>query len=105
MYEPINETDATIVETLAASMREHGWIGQPVVVWGDMLITGTHRQAAAKVAEIAMPVIELADVVGADELDRLIAEWGEPLGGWYDVVDAVLSRLPAETIDAWGIQF
>lgn len=105
MYEPINETDAMIVETLAASMRKHGWIGQPVVVWGDMLITGTHRQAAAKVAEIAMPVIELADVVGAEELDRLIDEWGEPLGGWYDVVDAVLSRLPAETIDAWGIQF
>ena len=46
MYEPINETDAMIVETLAASMREHGWIGQPVVVWGDMLITAQGKRAS-----------------------------------------------------------
>ncbi len=45
---PINETDESKVQELVASMKESGFIGCPMLVWGETLLTGSHRLAALK---------------------------------------------------------
>lgn len=82
---PHEVTDEAKVETIAASMREHGWVGHPILIDDDesnepKAITGTHRIAAAELAGIDVEYYSLADTdidIGAlffdcnDDEDRL----------------------------------
>jgi len=45
-YSPINEVSPDKVDKLVESMLERGWVGCPILVYGESLITGSHRLAA-----------------------------------------------------------
>ena len=57
------------VAELAADMAASGWQGAPILVWGDVALTGTHRLAAAAEAGIEAHVLDLLDI--AADIDRL----------------------------------
>lgn len=46
--EGINEVDEDRVNELAGSIKENGWVGCPILIYNDMLLTGSHRLAALK---------------------------------------------------------
>lgn len=69
--EPLHEVrDTDKVAALAESMATAGWLGRPVLVYDDgnglHALTGTHRIAAARLADIEVPVYVL-DVVHQHE--------------------------------------
>lgn len=45
-YEPVNDVDEEKVNEIAESIRENGWDGMPILTYGNVLITGSHRRAA-----------------------------------------------------------
>lgn len=47
----INDIDETKVNKIAESMKENGYIGCPILVFNDQLLTGSHRMAALKQLE------------------------------------------------------
>lgn len=50
-YALINDVDADYVNTLADSMIENGWVGCPILIYGEELLTGSHRLAALREVE------------------------------------------------------
>lgn len=50
-YALINDVDADKVNDLADSMIENGWVGCPILVYGEELLTGSHRLAALREVE------------------------------------------------------
>lgn len=62
---------------LVNAMRSGGWQGRPLLVaetpWGVLGLTGSHRTAAARIAEIDAPVLSLSaaawELVEAQGLD------------------------------------
>lgn len=105
---PLHEiTDPAKVERLADSMRSHGWLGEPLLVVGEVAYTGTHRRAAAERAGIECevylvtpPTYDPDDAESQPEwLDRLIAarddeERLEALEAWGD--DGAVTIMTAE---------
>ncbi len=59
------------VQALASDMAANGWVGAPILTWGDLAVTGTHRIAAARIAEVDVPVIDLIEL--ADDGDAIAA--------------------------------
>lgn len=47
-HELINEVDDEKVEALMSSIRENGFVGCPILVYGDILLTGSHRLEALR---------------------------------------------------------
>ena len=45
-YTPLNAVSPDKVNALVESMLKRGWVGCPILVYGDSLITGSHRLAA-----------------------------------------------------------
>lgn len=92
------------VEALAADMEQRGWVGAPIIAWGDRAWTGTHRIPAWRLAteEYAVPTIQLADLLEAHGLN--IDDYNELLD--YDEAYAVArmaADLPAATRDTYGL--
>ena len=50
-YALINDVDADKVNDLADSMIENGWVGCPILVYGEELLTGSHCLAALREVE------------------------------------------------------
>lgn len=67
------------IHELTTSMQENGWQGVPVVVWGDMQLTGVHRAKAAENAGVGMPTINLEEIFVEDG-----ADWEEALAEYND---------------------
>lgn len=44
----INEVYEEKVNKIAESIKENGWLGCPILVYNDQLLTGSHRLAALK---------------------------------------------------------
>ena len=57
----INDIDGEKVARIADSMRKNGFVGCPILVYNDQLLTGSHRQAA-----LSMLAEEDADVYDWD---------------------------------------
>lgn len=70
---PLHEAhDTEKVAALAASMERDGWIGAPLVVWGECLLTGSHRYAAAMSLgwqHTDIPTVAVEDVFAEAGLD------------------------------------
>jgi hypothetical protein len=70
-YHPVDEPEK--VEMLAKSMEQDGWVGAPIVKWGEeYLLTGCHRYNAAKSLgwdDSEIPMIDLEDVFAEDDKD------------------------------------
>ena len=81
-YSPINAVRPDKVAQLVESMLKRGWIGCPILIYGDSLITGSHRLAALH--QIAH---ELTD---AEVLTKDIAE------DVTDIIEARLAEFQAE---------
>ena len=41
----INNVDEEKVNAIAESMRKNGFVGCPILIWNDELMTGSHRMA------------------------------------------------------------
>ena len=94
-------------DAIAASMAEHGWLGEPVViddrmVDGGYLITGNHRHdAAIKAGLEVIPCVTLADLCADAGINP-----DDYCDGSYDSDWApLLAELPAEVAERYGIQF
>ena len=48
-FEPVNPAwDIGKVESLIENIKNNGWQGCPILTYGNILITGSHRQAALR---------------------------------------------------------
>lgn len=61
-YTPINEVDNEKVTEIANSIKKNGWVGCPILVFNDSLLTGSHRLAALK---------KLYEELDFDELEEM----------------------------------
>lgn len=59
----INAVDQEKVEELKKSILENGWQGCPILIYGDELLTGSHRLEALK---------QLADYEGDEDIEDKI---------------------------------
>lgn len=75
---PLNATEETKVNDLVSSMLENGWQGAPVLVYGEELLTGSHRITALR---------KIVDMCDDGELDSLPDFFYEDIG--EDVSDLV----------------
>lgn len=103
---PHDADDQDKVVALASSMREYGWIGAAVVVTGDQALTGSHRIAAADLADVDVPIIEIADLMAehGQSWDELLADHDMGDGmGWYEAGRWLDHHLPAEVIAYYGL--
>jgi hypothetical protein len=67
IYESINPVERSKFETLQKSMEKSGWKGDPLLVAGKQLLTGSHRAIAAEKAGLnEIPVVKV-DVDSAQE--------------------------------------
>lgn len=68
----INDTDTNKVEDIANSMRENGYVGCPILVANDQLITGSHRLAALHMLEA--DGVDVYDWEVAEDVTDLVEE-------------------------------
>jgi hypothetical protein len=47
-YEPVNPTYPEHVQEIKESIIVNGWMGCPILCYGNLLLTGSHRQAALR---------------------------------------------------------
>lgn len=89
------------VEQIKANLERDGWVGAPLVVDGDQLLTGTHRYTAAKEldwVDYDIPMIEISDLFAEHGLD-----WNAIMDDEdYDLVSA-LAYLPEDIRNEYGI--
>lgn len=76
LFPLINEVETEKVENIITSIKENGWQGLPILIYGDNLLTGSHRLQALKILEEQDECL--------DVLDEEIA---------YDVTDIVEDNL------------
>lgn len=79
-YNLINEVEEDKVTALAENMRSNGYVGCPILVCNDQLLTGSHRLAALRKLEEE----------GVDVYDWEVAE------DVTDIVEDALSRFEEE---------
>lgn len=74
---PHEPNDPDKLSALVSSMEANGWQGAPIVVYEDMALCGSHRIAAAAIAEITVPVVDAVALWPdlADEMDEEAALW------------------------------
>lgn len=94
------------VGQLAADMADCGWRGAPLVVRRDhaLLVTGVHRQAAAQHAGIAVPGVDLEELLDACGIDLWARD--EELGGlgWdLTLVELINNEIPGDVVEAYGL--
>lgn len=71
-YHPINKVDEARVAELVKSMLENGWQGCPILVYGEEILTGSHRLAALKEIERMYNEDEIEDM--PEVLEQDVAE-------------------------------
>jgi hypothetical protein len=88
---------------LVMSLRDYGWQGPPIVVWGDVAFTGSHRLAAIAMlrtegVEIEIPTVDIANVCRVCDVDwdAHCQEWGHLT---YDRDRMIAEKLPAEVVE------
>lgn len=93
------------------SIEANGWIGAPLVIFGDQLITGSHRYAACQALDWSdgeIPTVALEDIFAYCGLDfeTLSAEEGNP-DPITDMIDftALLAYLPSAVRAEYGIDY
>jgi hypothetical protein len=90
-------------DQIAEHMSLHGWQGAPVVAdtATAQAITGSHRVAAAGIADIEIPVVDvfdLADATGIDLYDLI-----DTYGGLEDALPRFCAEVPAAIREAYGL--
>lgn len=97
--------DDNKVKAIAESIKVNGWVGAPMVVWGDFIITGNHRYAACQMVDYEPETITLEEVFEEDGLDfgaaHAAADFCTP--DW--ALDQLLMQLSDEIVEKYGIQW
>lgn len=75
IIEPHPAREKSKLSSLVKSMEADGWVGRPVLVWKDesgglFSITGSHRIAAARLADIEVPVRYVDADLFAQQLEK-----------------------------------
>jgi len=83
----INEIDTDKRDALVASMLKDGWVGCPILVNGDTLLTGSHRLAALHC---------INDMVTSGEIDDAPVLYAEVAADVSEIVDERYSRFAEE---------
>lgn len=85
-FAKVNSTEPGKVETLAASIREHGFTGAPILVAAasGILITGSHRLAAL---ELLSGEMDVDDMEVAEDVQDIIDSWCEENDATIDDID------------------
>ena len=88
-YSPINAVRPDKVAQLVESMLEQGWIGCPILIYGESLITGSHRLAALhKIAHEHPDAEVLTQEIAEDVTDIIegrLSEFAEEHGYIPDI--------------------
>ena len=63
-FAPINDVDNDKVKEIAESIKANGYVGCPILIFGESLLTGSHRKAA----------LDLLDAEGYDVAGLDVAE-------------------------------
>ena len=70
-FEPINEVVLDKVNEIAESIKANGFIGCPILVYGETLMTGSHRlMALRKVAETQ----DISEMIVAEDVTEIVDE-------------------------------
>lgn len=99
---------------LAESMRANGWQGAPVVIVerdgaDPLAVTGSHRIAAARAADILIPIVYLADITDAHGIDLAGLIEGAPAFEFdtdlavFQAAYTAAELLPTEVETAYGL--
>lgn len=105
-YSSHPDPDPGKVAGLAESMARAGWVGAPVLTMEGCAITGTHRIAAARLADTPLQILDLSDLTEETSLD-IAARVHAATGQWVDTL--TLGRigfagvLAADQVDAYGL--
>ena len=105
-YNTYHEADDDAkLKNLTDSMIRHGWVGPPLVKWGEYdLITGAHRYTVARELGLDVPTVDLEDLFAEAGYDFETC-WimtGSPAWGDPAVVELV-NMLPEAIRTAYGI--
>lgn len=71
-YAPVNGVEAAKVAELAESMLAHGWVGCPILVVGESLLTGSHRLAALRKIAEEHPEAQVLDQDVAEDVTEIV---------------------------------
>ncbi len=69
---PINDIDPAYVEELAQLIKTKGWLGCPMLVYGDNLLTGSHRLAALK--KLYNDGVDIDDLEVAEDITDIVED-------------------------------
>lgn len=84
----INEVDSEKVNAIADSMRANGFVGCPILIYNDQLLTGSHRCAAlALLAEEDSDVFDWDVAEDVTDLVEAAFERFEEENGWCRDMD------------------
>ncbi len=84
----LNETDEKKVDLIAQSMKENGYVGCPILVFNDQLLTGSHRLAALR--QLEDEGLDVFDWDVAEDVTDLVEEAFEKFeeeNGWQKDMD------------------
>lgn len=111
-YEKVNQTEQPKVDALVTSIEQNGWVGMPILVCGESLVTGSHRIAALNKIEKKLLADEydmemyvkmdalISDTNIADDISEIVDNYvaiEEENGGFYGLPYDNLSALLART--------
>lgn len=68
----INEVDSDKVNKIADSMKKNGFIGCPILIWNDQLLTGSHRLEALR--KLDDEGIDVSDWDVAEDVTDIVEE-------------------------------
>lgn len=99
--------DRDLLAILVESMRDYGWQGPPIVVFGDVAFTGSHRLAAVAVlraegVDIAIDAVDIAHVCTVCDVDwpAHCQQWGHRT---YERDRTIADKLPAGVVSYLGL--
>ena len=93
-FEPLNEVDENKVNKIAASIKANGFIGCPILVCGETLITGSHRLTALQ---------QLAEQEDNDEIDFIGVRDIVVAADVTDLIENALTKNPHRELDTRDI--
>ncbi len=93
-FEPLNEVDENKVNEIAESIKANGYVGCPILICGESLITGSHRLAALR---------KLAEQEDNEEIDYIGVRDLIVAADVTDLVEKALSENPDRELDTSNI--
>lgn len=86
--QPINDVDESKVEILMNNIEANGYVGCPILVWNDQLLTGSHRKVALeRLSENEWNVYNWEVAEDVTELVEAAFEKFEEENGWLRDMD------------------